>query len=65
MASCYLCGKHTSFGNTVTQIRNGLFSRTKRKIKPNLQSKKLWIDGQVQKVTLCTRCMRTSNRIRQ
>ncbi|NLG24266.1 MAG: 50S ribosomal protein L28 [Clostridiales bacterium] len=65
MSHCQLCGKHTSFGNSVAHIRGGLFSRTRRQIKPNLQKKTLLIDGRFQKVTVCARCIRTANRIRQ
>ena len=68
MASCELCGKKTAFGNKVTQVRTGLFSRTHKKIKPNLHTATLVIGGRKQRVTACARCIRTAhraNRIRQ
>ena len=64
MASCEICGKKTVFGNTVKQVRTGLYSRTHRQIHPNLQRATLMIDGREKRVTACTRCIRT-NRIRQ
>jgi len=68
MASCELCGKKTAFGNTVKQVRTGLFSRTHRKIKPNLHTATIEVGGRSKKVTACARCIKTAhraNRIRQ
>lgn len=64
MAKCEMCGKHTVFGKQVAQIRNGLYSRTSRKIKPNLQRAIVLVDGQKKRMILCTHCKRTQNRIR-
>ena len=64
MAKCEMCGKHTVFGKKVAQIRSGLYSRTNRKIKPNLQQTTVIVNGQKKHVTLCTHCKRTQNRIR-
>ena len=68
MAHCELCGKHTTFGNKVTKIRAGLYSRTSRQFKPNLRNATITIDGKNKKVHACTRCIRSgkrANRIRQ
>ena len=65
MASCKICGKHTVFGNKATKVRMGLYTRSHRKIKPNLQNATIVIDGQKKRVTACTRCIRSANRIRQ
>ncbi len=64
MASCEICGKKTTFGNQKKQIRTGLFSHTKKKIRPNVQKTTLLIDGSEKRITAFTRCIRT-NRIRQ
>ena len=65
MASCELCGKHTVFGNKVKKIRTGLYSRTSKKIKPNLRHAKLTVNGRDKKVVACAHCLRSANRIRQ
>jgi large subunit ribosomal protein L28 len=65
MASCELCGKTTSFGNKVTKVRTGLYSRSHRTIKPNLHKTTLVIDGRMKKVTACTSCIRSARKIRQ
>ena len=62
MASCELCGKHTNFGNKVKKIRAGLYSRTSRQFKPNLQHVTIKLNGNAKRVFACTRCIRTVNR---
>ena len=68
MASCEVCGKHTSFGKNVTKVRTGYYKRSNRTFKPNLQQMTLVIDGREQRATVCAKCKRTAtraNRIRQ
>lgn len=55
MARCYICGKGRAVGNNVSHANN----RTKRVFNPNLQKKKVDIGGRIQRVRVCTRCMRT------
>lgn len=52
---CELCGKKTQTGFNVSHSHR----RTKRKLYPNLQNKKLMIDGQFKKVKVCTQCLKT------
>jgi large subunit ribosomal protein L28 len=52
---CEVCGKKTQTGFNVSHSHR----RTKRKLYPNLQNKKLMIDGQVKKVKVCTQCLKT------
>lgn len=64
MASCELCGKKTVFGGKTAKIRTGLYSHSNRKIKPNLHTATLLVDGRLKRVTACARCIKTAHRIR-
>lgn len=55
MAVCDICSKGPQFGNR----RSHALNATRRLFKPNLVKKNLLIDGEKQKVTICTRCIRT------
>jgi large subunit ribosomal protein L28 len=52
---CDICGKVPTSGHNVS------FSHrvTNRKWRPNIQHARLSINGQVRKVNICTRCLRT------
>ncbi|HDI60402.1 MAG TPA: 50S ribosomal protein L28 [Desulfobacteraceae bacterium] len=52
---CEICGKRPQVGNHVSHAHN----LTKRRFKPNLQSVRALKDGHVQKMTVCTRCIRS------
>lgn len=52
---CEVCGKGPMSGNNVSHAHN----TTRRRFLPNLQSIRAVIDGQVRKVRVCTRCMRS------
>lgn len=69
---CELCGKGTSVGYNVP--RKGLCKkkggtgskvgvRTKRTFKANLVDKSLNVDGEMRKVKICMRCLRTLNKV--
>jgi large subunit ribosomal protein L28 len=51
---CDICGKGTTFGNTVSHAKN----RTRRTWRPNLLEVKALVDGKVTAVKLCTRCLK-------
>jgi large subunit ribosomal protein L28 len=55
LARCHICGKGRVIGNNVSHANN----RTKRKVYPNLQRKKVNLGGGTQRVHVCTRCMRS------
>lgn len=59
MAKCEICGKSRSFGHSVSHSN----MRTKRQWKPNIQKVTLYKDGKPQKMQLCTRCLRTTNKV--
>ena len=50
---CFSCGKGVAFGNNVSHANN----RTRRTWKPNLQVMRTVVDGKIEKVKVCTRCL--------
>ena len=59
MAKCEKCGKGPQFGHNVSHSKKA----TKRQFKPNIQRVKVDVDGQTRRMYLCTRCLRTMNKI--
>jgi large subunit ribosomal protein L28 len=57
---CTVCGKGPTTGNHVSHANN----RVKRRWYPNLQTVRTMVAGQVRRVQVCTRCIR-SNRVRK
>ena len=55
MAKCELCGKGPQFGHNVSRSNKA----TNRRFNPNVQRVRVRIDGQVRRMRLCTRCLRT------
>jgi len=65
---CEICGKKSLGGNTIA--RRGLAKKkggvgkkitgiTKRRFFPNLQRKKVIINGKVKKILVCTKCIKS------
>ena len=52
---CHICGKSTVSGSSISHAHNV----TKRKFKPNLQRVRARVDGSVQRILVCTRCLRS------
>jgi large subunit ribosomal protein L28 len=53
---CSVCGKKPGVGNNVSHANN----KTKRRFLPNLQKVKTQLPtGEVKRVTVCTRCLRS------
>jgi large subunit ribosomal protein L28 len=55
MAKCVLTGKKTSFGHS----RSFSHKLTNRKWKPNLQRRRMLINGRMQTVMISTKALRT------
>ena len=55
MAKCEICGKGTTFGHSVPFSKK----RTKRQFNANVQRKRVMIDGEMRRLYICTRCLRT------
>lgn len=55
LARCYICGKGTITGNTISEAEN----KTKRKWNPNLQKIRIQLeDGTTKRVKVCTKCIK-------
>lgn len=55
MAKCQICGKGPQFGHSVSHSKKA----TNRQWKPNIQKKKVFHQGKLQRLHVCTRCART------
>ena len=55
MAKCAVCGKGPQFGNN----RSHSMRATRKMWKPNVSRRKLVINGEKQRVNVCTRCLRS------
>jgi large subunit ribosomal protein L28 len=53
---CDICGKTKSFGHNVSHSKR----RTNREFRPNVQRRKVTVDGEITSIKVCTRCMRTA-----
>lgn len=52
---CEICGKGPLVGNNVSHAHN----RSKRRWLPNLKKIRAQVNGQVRKIRVCTRCIRS------
>ena len=55
---CYFTGIQAMTGNNVSHANN----KTKRRFKPNLQRKKIKVNGRTKRVWVSTRFLRTLNK---
>ena len=65
MNTCYHCGKGLVFGRRHTHHRGVAGGRwkkrapkTRRLFRPNLQRVEILVDGEVERVKLCTKCLK-------
>jgi len=56
---CEICGKGPQFGHN----RPFSLKATNRMWRPNVQKKTVTIDGRTRRVKICTRCLRTLNKM--
>ena len=56
---CDLCNKSAQFGHNVSHSKR----HTNRRWLPNIHPVKMEKDGQIVRVNLCTRCLRTQNKL--
>ena len=59
MAACTLCHKGPAFGYNVSHSK----VHTKRTWQPNIQRATINIGGRPQQVYICTRCLRSQNKL--
>jgi len=56
---CDSCGKSPQFGHNVSHSKR----RTNRRWLPNIQRVTITINGQAKRLNLCTRCLRSQNKM--
>jgi len=63
---CDICDKRTVFGRSIQFQHGGQWERrapkTNRPFAPNIQSKRMFLDGKWQRLNVCTRCIRTESK---
>jgi len=52
---CHVCSKGPAFGHS----RSHSMVATKRRFEPNLQRVRAMINGGIQRIRVCTRCLRS------
>jgi large subunit ribosomal protein L28 len=57
---CDICGKTPMFGENVSHSKQ----HTNRRFEPNVHAATITVDGKAKKMHLCTRCIRTQNKIK-
>jgi large subunit ribosomal protein L28 len=55
---CDICGKSVQFGHNVSHSKR----HTNRRSDSNVHPAKISIEGDMKRVKLCTRCLRTQNK---
>jgi len=58
MAKCQVCGKGPQFGNHVSFSQR----HVKRRFNANVQKRRMLIDGKMQKISICTSCLKTMSK---
>jgi len=59
MAKCEVCNKSVNYGNKLSITRSHISKRTSRTFKPNVRSVKAVVDGQLKKINVCAKCLRS------
>lgn len=59
MAKCEICEKTKSWGNKISIARSHVSRRASRTFSPNLRTIKADIDGEVKKIHVCAKCLRS------
>jgi large subunit ribosomal protein L28 len=56
---CELCGKKVQYGNKISHSKQ----HTRREWLPNIQTATIVVEGKEKRVNLCTRCLRSHNKL--
>lgn len=59
MAKCEVCEKTLSHGNKISIARSHVSRRTTRTFRPNLRTVKAIVNGQVKRISVCSKCLRS------
>jgi large subunit ribosomal protein L28 len=61
--ACDVCDKHLVFGRNIRHKHSGNWERkaprTSRTFAPNVQKRRMFVNGAWKRINVCTRCMRT------
>ena len=60
MAKCEICGKGISHGNKISIARSHVSRRATRTWKPNLRTVRIKVNGETKKMSVCSKCLRSS-----
>jgi large subunit ribosomal protein L28 len=64
---CDICGKTTVFGRNIRHRHSGRWERkapmTSRTFRPNIHKQVVLVGGEVKRLNVCTRCLRTSTKV--
>lgn len=59
MAKCEICEKTAIHGNKLSITRSHISKRAPRTWKPNLRTVKAEVDGEIKRIHVCAKCLKT------
>jgi len=59
MAKCDICEKTKSWGNKISIARSHVSRRASRTFSPNLRTIKAEVNGEVKRIHVCAKCLRS------
>ena len=59
MAKCEICGKSKNWGNKISIARSHVSRRASRTFSPNLRTIKAEVNGEVKRIHVCAKCLRS------
>lgn len=59
MAKCDVCEKTKNWGNKISIARSHVSRRASRTFSPNLRTIKADVDGEIKKIHVCAKCLRS------
>lgn len=59
MAKCDICEKTKNWGNKISIARSHVSRRATRTFSPNLRTIKADVNGEVKKIHVCAKCLRS------
>lgn len=59
MAKCAICEKSISHGNKISIARSHVSRRASRTFRPNLRTVKAIVNGEIKRIPVCAKCLRS------
>lgn len=59
MAKCDICEKTKNWGNKISIARSHVSRRASRTFSPNLRTVKADVDGEIKRIHVCAKCLRS------